>query len=65
MKPNFTFEIEPGIRGYDEYYLFIGRIEEIKGVEILLEAFKECSVKSTYLERQLSLYLYSSMRRSA
>lgn len=39
VKPNFTFENIGG--GTSEYYLFIGRIEKIKGMDILLEAFRQ------------------------
>ena len=38
IKPNFTFEQD--IKNCEkEYFLFIGRIEEIKGIDILIEAF--------------------------
>lgn len=40
IKPNFTFEPKNLSRVSDQYYLFIGRVEKIKGMEILLEAFK-------------------------
>lgn len=41
VKPNFTFEISmDSVENEDDYYLFIGRIEELKGVGILLDAFK-------------------------
>lgn len=37
VKPNFTYS---GVRHVSsDYYLFIGRIEEIKGIEILVKAF--------------------------
>lgn len=48
IKPNFTFDIEPdtipsnifsGGGVTDEYFLFVGRIEKIKGLDILLKAF--------------------------
>lgn len=42
VKPNFTFETPSNIskKQPGEYYLFIGRIEEIKGLDILLGAFE-------------------------
>lgn len=40
VKPNFTFEVPVG-KTTNEYYLFIGRIEEIKGMDILLDAFSK------------------------
>lgn len=44
IKPNFTYQ--GGIHKSNEYYLFIGRIEEIKGLKILLDAFRELSMYS-------------------
>ena len=38
VKPNFTYDLDfDGKR--EEYYLYIGRIEEIKGISVLMEAF--------------------------
>lgn len=39
IKPNSTYEYVRR-RYVEDYYVFVGRIEEIKGVEILVEAFK-------------------------
>lgn len=40
IKPNFTFDTAlDSRRGDSEYYLFIGRVEKIKGLDILLEAY--------------------------
>lgn len=39
IKPNFTYRGVKHIR--NDYYLFIGRIEKIKGIDILVKAFKE------------------------
>ena len=40
VKPNFVYDI--GMKKtYEDYYLFVGRIEEIKGVKVLIDAFKE------------------------
>ena len=40
VKPNFTYEpVNKNEQG--EFYLFIGRIEEAKGIPILMEAFKK------------------------
>lgn len=38
IKPNFAFEYEEEDTA-DDYYVFVGRIEEIKGVKMLVEAF--------------------------
>lgn len=38
IKPNFTFDHVSDTQGH-EYYLFIGRIEKIKGLDVLLDAF--------------------------
>ena len=48
VKPNFTFFYTSENQELDrentgKYYLFIGRIEKIKGVQILLDAFAEMS----------------------
>ena len=46
VKPNFTFEFEQAKgrkitnRYSKEFFLYIGRIEEIKGIRLLVEAFK-------------------------
>lgn len=39
IKPNFTYQGKN--HKSDDYYLFIGRVEEIKGLTILLDAFRE------------------------
>lgn len=39
VKPNFTFEVSGKKSASKNYYLYIGRLEEIKGVDLLLEAF--------------------------
>lgn len=39
IKPNFTFD-EGGKSEPLDYYIFIGRLEEIKGIELLVDAFK-------------------------
>lgn len=42
IKPNFTFDSSLRLSELDrEYYLFIGRVEKIKGLDILLNAFAE------------------------
>lgn len=42
IKPNFTFDSSLKLSELDrEYYLFIGRVEKIKGLDILLNAFAE------------------------
>lgn len=38
IKPNFVYD-EGGNAEPEDYYLFIGRIEEIKGVDVLIDAF--------------------------
>lgn len=39
VKPNFTYETVI-VKEQEEYYLFIGRIEEIKGIPLLIDAFE-------------------------
>lgn len=40
VKPNFTFD-EGGSSSPQDYYMFIGRLEEIKGIDLLVDAFKQ------------------------
>lgn len=40
VKPNFTYDYGEGT-GFEDYYIYVGRIEEIKGVNLLVEAFKK------------------------
>lgn len=48
VKPNFTYE--PLVEKHpDEYYLFIGRIEKIKGIDVLVEAFSNMPNKKLVL----------------
>jgi glycosyltransferase involved in cell wall biosynthesis len=39
IKPNFTFGNNLGTQRDRAYYLFIGRVEKIKGLDVLLDAF--------------------------
>lgn len=39
IKPNFTFESKYQRLENEDYYLFIGRVEQIKGLDLLLDAF--------------------------
>ena len=48
VKPNFTFDMEEE-KGVGEFYLYIGRIEEIKGVPLLIEAFSRMPDKKLVL----------------
>ncbi len=42
IKANFAYEVQQPTQKQDnEYYLFVGRIEKIKGLDILLEAFSK------------------------
>lgn len=48
IKPNFTYRnFEWQKKG--KYYLFIGRIEEIKGLTLLIEAFEKMPEKKLYV----------------
>lgn len=48
VKPNFTFDMEEE-KAIGEFYLYIGRIEEIKGVPLLIEAFSRMPDKKLVL----------------
>ncbi len=48
VKPNFTFDMEEE-KGARKFYLYIGRIEEIKGVPLLIEAFSRMPDKKLVL----------------
>lgn len=39
IKPNFVYD-QQGENQADDYYIFVGRVEEIKGVDILVDAFR-------------------------
>lgn len=39
VKPNFTFPASEDITDRDTYYLYAGRVEEMKGISILLDTF--------------------------
>lgn len=47
VKPNFTFGTgdrdsgKTGVRLGEGYYLFVGRVERIKGIDLLLDAFRK------------------------
>lgn len=43
VKPNFTYD-RGKKEGKGSYYLFVGRLEEIKGVRLLIEAFSSLSL---------------------
>lgn len=45
IKPNFTFANERNKRTHKEFYVFLGRIEESKGIKILIDAFSQMSEK--------------------
>lgn len=48
VKPNFTYA-EKEEHEIKDYYLYVGRIEEIKGVNLLLEAFSDLPDKKLIL----------------
>lgn len=51
IKPNFVYDI--GLKdAYDYYYLFVGRVEEIKGINILIDAFKNMPDKKLKIAGQ-------------
>lgn len=51
VKPNFVYDI--GLKdAYDDYYLFVGRVEEIKGINILIDAFKNMPDKKLKIAGQ-------------
>lgn len=59
VKPNFSFsknekQIKKEVK---DYYLYIGRIEEIKGVDILLNAFSKMPEKKLYLAGEGPLFI--------
>ena len=40
VKPNFVYDL--GVKkNHQDYYLFVGRVEEIKGINVLIDAFKK------------------------
>ena len=52
IKPNFTFaeEIVPNeVRSDEEYFLFAGRVEALKGIDIAVRAFEKLPDKKLYV----------------
>ena len=52
IKPNFTFAegIVPNTeKGEEEYFLFAGRVEALKGVDIAIKAFEQIPDKQLYI----------------
>ena len=52
IKPNFTFAegIEPSnVPEQEEYYLFAGRVEALKGVDIAIKAFEQITDRKLYI----------------
>lgn len=45
VKPNFTFPIESSISPTEDYFIYIGRLTEEKGVLNLLEVFSKTDIK--------------------
>lgn len=39
VKPNFVYD-QKGENQADDYYIFVGRVEEIKGINVLVDAFR-------------------------
>lgn len=57
VKPNFTFQSHiDSKQPTKDYYLFIGRIEEIKGVRVLIEAFSRMPNRKLVLAGDGPLY---------
>ena len=44
IKPNFVYD-QKGLNQAEDYYIFVGRIEEIKGVDVLVDAFRSMPSK--------------------
>lgn len=51
IKPNFTFAegITPSCDHEEEYYLFAGRVEALKGVDIAIKAFEKIPDRQLYI----------------
>jgi glycosyltransferase involved in cell wall biosynthesis len=45
VKPNFCYPYEQGKESKEDYYLYVGRLSAEKGINILLEAFKNMNVR--------------------
>lgn len=44
IKPNFVYD-QKGLNQAEDYYIFVGRVEEIKGVDVLVDAFRSMPSK--------------------
>lgn len=50
VKPNFVEKGEHGNRQLEDYFVYIGRLDDIKGVDFLVEAWK-------YIDSNIRLYI--------
>lgn len=55
IKPNFTFAdgiVPVKKQPEEEYYLFAGRVEALKGIDIAVKAFENCRIRFFMLQEQ-------------
>lgn len=61
IKPNFVYD-QKGANQAEDYYIFVGRVEEIKGVNVLVDAFRSMPSKKLKIVGRGDLSEYIAAR---
>ena len=61
IKPNFVYD-QTGSNRAEDYYIFVGRVEEIKGVNVLVDAFRSMPNKKLKIVGRGDLSEYIAAR---
>lgn len=61
IKPNFVYD-QKGSNQAEDYYIFVGRVEEIKGVNVLVDAFRSMPSKKLKIVGRGDLSEYIAAR---
>lgn len=61
IKPNFVYD-QKGSNQTEDYYIFVGRVEEIKGVNVLVDAFRSMPNKKLKIVGRGDLSEYIAAR---
>ena len=61
IKPNFVYD-QKGLNQAEDYYIFVGRVEEIKGLNVLVDAFRSMPNKKLKIVGRGDLSEYIAAR---